>query len=403
MRLGGTRLALFFTLVAAPSLSADGRSDLKVAKGEVPEALVVDVAIDLFSPGVSDTPASPMLQKGIRAAVRKSEARYIPIQLRNTLQSTGQWGAVRVIPGGASWAELLVTGSIEKSNGKDLVVELQARDAAGRLWLDREYSQSADLAAYAKERPLDGRDPFQALYNRIANDLLRERDRRKPQELQAAREIASLRFAAELVPDPYAAYLATDGKGRARLVKLPAAEDPMLRRVSAIRDRDHMFVDTLNEFYSDFYARMDKSYDDWRAYSYEEQKALDAINRGSLLKKILGGIAVLGGILIDPRDGPAGTKDVLIIGGIAAIQSGFEDAKEAGIHKAALSELADSFEGEVTPLLVDVDGKVVQLTGSAEVQFNKWRDLLHQIAATDAPLPADINVLPMAPAEVVKP
>ena len=403
MRLGGTRLALFFTLVAAPSLSADGRSDLKVAKGEVPEALVVDVAIDLFSPGVSDTPASPMLQKGIRAAVRKSEARYIPIQLRNTLQSTGQWGAVRVIPGGASWAELVVTGSIEKSNGKDLVVELQARDAAGRLWLDRKYSQSADLAAYAKDRPLDGRDPFQALYNRIANDLLRERDRRKPQELQAAREIASLRFAAEMVPDPYAAYLATDGKGRARLVKLPAAEDPMLRRVSAIRDRDHMFVDTLNEFYSDFYARMDKSYDDWRAYSYEEQKALDAINRGSLLKKILGGIAVLGGILIDPRDGPAGTKDVLIIGGIAAIQSGFEDAKEAGIHKAALSELADSFEGEVTPLLVDVDGKVVQLTGSAEVQFNKWRELLHEIAATDAPLPADINILPMAPAEVVKP
>jgi hypothetical protein len=403
MRLGGTRLALVFTLVAAPLLSADGRSDLKVAKGELPEALVVDVAIDLFSPGVSDTPASPMLQKGIRAAVRKSEARYIPIQLRNTLQSTGQWGAVRVIPGGASWAELLVTGSIEKSNGKDLVVELQARDAAGRQWLDRTYSQSADLAAYAKDRPLDGRDPFQALYNRIANDLLRERDRRKPQELQAAREIASLRFAAELVPDPYAAYLATDGKGRARLVKLPAAEDPMLRRVSAIRDRDHMFVDTLNEFYSDFYARMDKSYDDWRAYSYEEQKALDAINRGSLLKKILGGIAVLGGILIDPRDGPAGTKDVLIIGGIAAIQSGFEDAKEAGIHKAALSELADSFEGEVTPLLVDVDGKVVQLTGSAEVQFNKWRELLHEIAATDAPLPADINILPMAPAEVVRP
>ncbi len=396
-------LALAALVLAVAALAADRKAELKVAKGEVPEALVVDVAIDLFAPGVSDTPASPMLQKGIRAAVRKSEARYIPIQLRNTLQSTGQWGAVRVIPGGASWAELLVTGSIEKSNGKDLVVELQARDAAGRLWLDREYSQSADLAAYAKERPLDGRDPFQALYNRIANDLLRERDRRKPQELQAAREIASLRFAAELVPDPYAAYLTTDGKGRARLVKLPAAEDPMLRRVSAIRDRDHMFVDTLNEFYSDFYARMDKSYDDWRAYSYEEQKALDAINRGSLLKKILGGIAVLGGILIDPRDGPAGTKDVLIIGGIAAIQSGFEDAKEAGIHKAALSELADSFEGEVTPLLVDVDGKVVQLTGSAEVQFNKWRDLLHQIAATDAPLPADINILPMAPAEVVKP
>ena len=57
----------------------------------------------------------------------------------------------------------------------------------------------------------------------------------------------------------------------------------------------------------------------------------------------------------------------------------------------------------MTPLLVDVDGKVVQLTGSAETQFTKWRELLQQIAATDQPLPADINLLPMAPAEVVQP
>jgi hypothetical protein len=396
-------LALAFVGLAALAPAGDKKAELVVAQGELPEALVVDVAIDLFSPGVSDTPPSPLLQKGIRASVRKSEARYIPIHLRNTLQSSGQWGAVRVVPGGASWAELLVTGTIEKSNGKDLELELSARDAAGRVWLERSYKQSADVSAYAKERPLDGRDPFQALYNRVANDLVRERGKRKPQELQAAREVASLRFVAEMEADPYATYLATDAKGRSRVLRLPAADDPMILRIAAIRERDHMFVDTLNEYYNDFYARMDRPYDDWRAYSYEEQKMLDSINRSALWKKIGGAIAVLGGILIDPRDGPAGTKDVLIIGGIAAIQSGFEDGKEAGIHKAALSELADSFESEVTPLLVDVDGKVVQLTGSAEVQFEKWRQLLHEIAATDAPLPADINLVPMAPAEVVKP
>jgi len=403
MKLRVGLLALAWTLMAGQALAGDKKHALVVAQGEVPEARLVDVAIDLFSPGVSDTPPSPMLQQGIRSAVRKSEARYVPIHLRNTLQSTGQWGAVRVVPGGASWAELLVTGRIEKSNGKDLEIEISARDAAGRVWLERTYKQGADTSAYAKDRPLDGRDPFQALYNRIANDLLRERDRRKPKELAAAREVAALRFAAEMSANPYATYLATDRKGRSSVLRLPAADDPMILRISAIRERDHMFVDTLNEFYNDFYARMDRPYDDWRAYSYEEQKALDSVNRGSLLMKILGGIAVLGGILMDPRDGDYGTKDVLILGGIAAINAGFEKGKDAGIHKAALSELADSFEGELTPLLVDVDGKVVQLTGSAEVQFNKWRELLHQIAATDAPLPADINVLPMAPGEVVNP
>ncbi|HEX9187281.1 MAG TPA: hypothetical protein VGB87_09430, partial [Vicinamibacteria bacterium] len=368
-------LCLGFVLPAAGRAAA-GDDALQLPKGEIPEERLLDVTIDLFAPGVSEGDPSPLLKKGIRAAVRKSEARYIPIHLRNTLQSSGQWGAVRVVPGGASWAEVLVTGSIDTSNGKKLEVRVTARDAAGRVWLKKDYGREADTAAYAKDRPVDGRDPFQPLYNRIANDLVRARDKRKPKELADVREVARLRFAASMAPDPYASYVITDGKGRSRVERLPAADDPMIGRITAIRERDQMFVDTLNEYYADFYARMDKPYDDWRSYSYTEQVALDSIRRASTLKKILGGIAVLGGILLDPRDDPAGIKDVLILGGIAAVQAGFEDAKEGGIHRAALSELADSFEGEVTPLLVDVDGKVVQLAGSAEAQFAQWRELL---------------------------
>jgi hypothetical protein len=401
LRRAALLVPLAFLLAAAP-LANGGDDALLLPKAEIPEDRLVDVAIDLFSPGVSDAPASPLLLKGIRSAVRKSEARYVPIHLRNTLQSTGQWGAVRVVPGGAVWAELLVSGAIEKSNGKDLEVRVVARDATGRVWVEKKYKRRADTTAYAKDRPVDGRDPFQVLYNRIANDLVRAREKRKPKELAEVREVARLRFAASMAPDPYAAYLAAGKKGSTRVERLPAADDPMIVRISAIRDRDHMFVDTLNEYYADFYARMDKPYDDWRAYSYTEQAALDSINRESTLKKVLGGIAVLGGILMDPRD-DHGVKDVLILGGIAAVQSGFEDGKEGGIHKAALTELADSFEGEVTPLLVDVDGKVVQLTGSAEAQFTKWRQLLQEIAATDQPLPTDINLLPAAPVEVAQP
>jgi hypothetical protein len=397
-------LVAFAFLLAAAPLAKGGDDALLLPKAEIPEDRLVDVAIDLFSPGVSDAPASPLHLKGIRSAVRKSEARYVPIHLRNTLQSTGQWGAVRVVPGGAAWAELLVTGAIEKSNGKDLRVRVVARDATGRAWVEKLYKGRADTTAYAKDRPVDGRDPFQVLYNRIANDLVRAREKRKPRELAEVREVARLRFAASMAPDPYAAYLAAGRKGRTRVERLPAADDPMIVRISAIRDRDHMFVDTLNEYYADFYARMDKPYDDWRAYSYTEQVALDSINRASLWKKIGGAVAVVAGVVMSQGDNDAGgIEDVLVLGGIAAVQSGFEDAKEAGIHKAALTELADSFEGEVTPLLVDVDGKVVQLTGSAEAQFTKWRQLLQEIAATDEPLPADINLLPTAPAEASQP
>jgi hypothetical protein len=397
------RVASLGLLLALASAAAAGDdSALLLPKGELPESQLVDVAIDLFSTGVEEAAPSLLRDKGIRAAVRKSEARYFPTHLRNTLQSSGQWGAVRVVPGGAAWAELLVTGEIAKSNGKDLTVWITARDAGGREWLQKKYGQRAELAAYAKDRPADARDPFQALYNRVANDLVKARGKRKPQDLAALRELASLRFAASMAPHRYNGYVQTDSKGRSRVARLPAADDPMLARIGAIRERDDRFVDTLNEYYSDFYARMDKPYDDWRAYSYEEQAALDAINKKANLKKVLGGLAILGGILMDPRD-DHGVKDILVIGGIAAVQSGFEDGKEKGIHKAALTELADSFEGEVTPLVLDVDGKIVQLSGNAETQFKGWRELLAQIAATDDPLPTDINLMPMAPAEVVQP
>ena len=38
---------------------------------------------------------------------------------------------------------------------------------------------------------------------------------------------------------------------------------------------EYEFIDTLNEYYAEFCGQMDSSYDVWRAYSYEEQLALE--------------------------------------------------------------------------------------------------------------------------------
>lgn len=363
------------------------------AKGEIPEERLLDVAIDVLEPGLGQHDPATLAKRGVRPSVRKSEARYIAVRLRDTLQSTGQWGAVRVVPGGSDWADLNLAGRIMVSNGKDLTLQVEAWDATGREWLDKRYDQEADPSAYAKER-VDDADPFQRLYNRIANDLVSRRDRRKTRDLVESRQVARLRFAAGLAPDPYAAYLKPRKAGY-RIERLPAEDDPMLRRIGQIRDRDQMFVDTLNEYYADFYARMDKAYDDWRGYSYQEQVAYDKLHKSSLLKKLLGTAAILGGILVD--DIPPDMEEVLVIGGIAAIQSGFKDSEESKMHKVALDELAESFEGDVTPLLVDLDGKTVELTGSTESQFVQWRELLRQIASAEAALPTDINVLPAPP------
>jgi hypothetical protein len=373
--------------------------------GEVPAEQLLDVAIDLLSPSIDDHDRETLLEKGIQPSVRKAESRYIPIQLRNTLQSTGQWGVVRVVPGGVAWAGLNVVGKIEKSNGKELKVRIVAWDATGKKWLDESYKGRARLLSYAVDT-VDGLDPFQSLYNEIANDLVKARSRRKTKDLVKIQEVARLRFAAEFAPDTFGPYLKSDRKGRYKVARLPAENDPMLRRLGLIRERDDMFVDTLNEYYSDFFARMDKPYDDYRANSYTEQAAYDSLNKSGNLKKILGIAAIAAGIFV-PASSRAGAdaKTVAMIAGTAAVQSGFKDSADSQIHKAALEELAESFGADVSELVVDVDGRIVGLKGSAEEQFQQWRTLLKEIAFADVALPVDINVtaVPALPAEAVSP
>lgn len=369
--------------------------------GEIPEEQRLDVAIDLLSPSIDDYDRETLLEKGIQPTVRKAEARYIPIHLRDTLQSTGQWGAVRVVPGGAAWAELNVVGKIEDSNGKFLSFRIVAWDSTGKKWLDNDYEGEARMLSYAVET-VDGLDPFQGLYNQIANDLLKARSKREKKELAQIRQVANLRFGAEFAPDAFAQYLRTNNKGRYDVRALPADGDPMLLRLGLIRERDDMFVDTLNEHYSDFYARMERPYDDWRANSYTEQAAYDSLNKSGTWKKILGIGLIAAGIFVPANSrGAADAKTVAMIGGAALAQKGFQDSAESKIHKAALEELAESFGADVSELVVDVDGRIVGLKGSAEEQFQQWRTLLREIAAADVALPVDINVTeaPASPAE----
>jgi hypothetical protein len=388
MEAGPVRRALILALAILVGLgpgslarAGDRYVEAVLPTGEIPAEQLLDVAIDLLSPSVDDYDRETLLEKGIQPSVRKAEARYIPIQLRNTLQATGQWGVVRVVPGGVAWAGLNVVGKIEKSNGKELKVRIVAWDATGRKWLDEDYKRRARMLSYAVETA-DGLDPFQSLYNEIANDLVKARAKRKTKHLVQIQEVARLRFAAEFAPDTFGPYLKSKGKGRYEVARLPAENDPMLGRLGLIRERDDMFVDTLNEYYSDFFARMDRPYDDYRANSYTEQVEYDSLNKSAKLKKI-------GGI---------------IMGGAIAVQSGFKDSADSQIHKAALEELSESFGADVSGLVVDVDGRIVQLKGSAEEQFQQWRKLLKEIAFADVALPVDINVTPVpAPAAEAAP
>jgi len=342
----------------------------------------------VFDPGIDEGDRQRLAEQGLSPELRRAEGRFVAFHLKKTMEGTGNWGAVRVLPGPGEGLDVFVRGRIMKSTGKDLDLDVEAADATGRRWLHRRYRGTADLSAYGPDR-VGKYEPFQDVYNRIANDLLAERDDLAAAELTAVRRVAAMRFATQLAPEAFSPYLHADRSGHYALVRMPAEGDPMVRRVSQIHDRDQMLVDTLNDYYLSFYERMGSPYSNWRQYSYQEQAALDKIKRESLIKKILGGGAMLAGVIMSGSDSEAHrvAGDIAMLGGWAAIQAGARQAQDKAIHVAALRELALSADGEVTPLLVEVEGQQVKLTGSAEKQFTEWRDLLNRVLSVETGVP----------------
>jgi hypothetical protein len=380
--------ACLVVVLATPAAAESEYVEAIQAQTEIPENQLLDVGIEIFDPGLPEDDVHALEEKGVFPDVRNSEARFIPLHLKNTLEGTANWGAVRVIPKGADDIDVKVSGRIVESTGMNLVVTIVARDSRGNVWRDKRYKGKADPRVYFDE---DGSyeigDPFQELYNEIANDLLESRGKLDDKELVAIREISGLRFAADLVPSAYDDYLKTNKKGRISIRKLPSLDDPMITRVSRVRERDYMFIDTLNEHYADFYVRMGGPYDSWRHYSYEEQYALQQIRKAARTRMILGALMVVGGLAVGGDMGDLGA-----LGGGFIFAKGMDKAKEQKIHRDAMAELAASFDAEIAPVLVDVDGQTLRLQGSAETQFAEWRRLLGEIFATETGLPVDPNV-----------
>jgi hypothetical protein len=235
-------------------------------------------------------------------------------------------------------------------------------------------------------------EPFQSVYNTIANDLASFRARLTPGEITAIRRVAQLRFAADIAPDAFGGYLQHDDTGRYTVTHLPADDDPMYRRVLAIRERDFLLIDTLNGHFDNFYREMQQPYTDWRRTRSEEAAALHEIEQNALKRKLLGVAAIVGAVAIEAssngsRSASTGIlRDAMVLGGIYAIKTGFDKDSETGIHRDAIKELGDSFASETRPLVVEVEGQTHELTGSAEVQYAKWRALLKQIYATETGL-----------------
>ncbi|MEH6548404.1 MAG: hypothetical protein V7711_13200 [Pseudomonadales bacterium] len=325
-----------------------------------PEHERLDVNLAVFDLGVSDD-AELQAGRGVFPKIRAAEARYFPVLLAKEMIDTNSWGVVRVIPEVEHSAELLVTGKIIRSDGLRLELYIKAEDASGRVWLDQIYIDETEIAEYSV---LAEEEPYIDLYRKIANDLLAARRSLTEAQLNNVAYVAFLRYAASLSPDAFGRHLSQSSDGTFVIERMPAKNDPMIARVNKVRNLEYQFIDTIDEQYISLYKELTPTYKLWRKFSREmlvfqedyQQRMVDREN--------------------DSRRGT-----------FFSMQQTYSAYKWSKIQEQDLEEMAQGFNNEAAPTVMEVRGEVRKLDGTLDSQYTEWRQILRDIFAQETGLP----------------
>ena len=358
---------------------------LSTAEAEVAEDELLDVRIRVFDPG--KLPASENEALGLSEKIREAEALFIPVQLKKTIQKTGYWGAVRVGSEESSGDEVIVSGTILKSNGEELELNVDAHDATGKQWFKKKYKCTVSDTGYINAMENDS-EAFQNIYNRISNDLLEYRKTMTAEQALEIRRIAEMKFAQELAPDAFSGYLKEGKKNDVMAIdRLPSEDDQMMARVRRLRERDYMLIDTLDTHFENLHHEMNEAYTNWRKTRLNEINLIREVDSSKNKQRAKGVLMILAGAIagaVMDNNNASNTATAVVVGaaaasGVSAIARAEQIAEESQVNKAALEELGVSFEAEVEPFVVNLEGETIELTGSAGEIMEKWRQALARL------------------------
>jgi hypothetical protein len=376
-------------------INAD-ETELVVANGEKAESRLLDIGIIEFDAGIPEN-NNPESSR-IYAEIREAEARYLAYHLKNTMQGTGHWGAVRVLPSADAFTDVIVNARIKKSDGEFVELEVTVSDTSGREWYEKDYETQTGVSSYSENRDRR-KDPYQKVFNDIANDIHNHAESLGADYVEDLRRISELKFFGDMSPQVYGNHLATDDDGVVTISRLPADNDPAVDRLRRIRERDRLVVDMLNEHYANFYYGIAIPYHAYRKASREEAVNYRQVKRSAALQTLMGVVVVAASLSVDTSGSSSSERNIKrnlqnmgIAEGLNTIMGGITRNTEASIHVEAIEELAVSFGSEAAPMVVNVEGQARRLTGTATAQYESWRKILKEIYEAETGFTEEIEV-----------
>lgn len=379
---------LTLTGCATPGGRGVGPTTMQVAQEPYGSEELLNVGVEVFDPGGTDE--KTLAKQNTSLEIRQSEVQFMPVHLKNTLEQSGFWGEVRVVPQNASGMDVTVSATILHSNGEELALDVQVVDSQGYTWIDRIYRDRVGKQDYEELR-VSKTGPFQNVYNAIANDMAAVRRRLDALSVKRLRRTTELLFAAELVPFAFGEYVRTNKKGKKEVVRLPAEDDPLWRRVNSVAGRNQVFFDAFTATYEPYYRQLWQPYSDWRRYNLVERLSIRQARNDGIKQAAAGIVMIAAAILLEVNDvdNASTLRDVLVIGGTQVIINGVNISQRADIHRETLKELSDSFSSEAKTVRVELEGRTVSLTGTVREQMDQWRELLRNMYEAENTFPSE--------------
>ena len=350
---------------------------LKTPSQPIPEEALLDVGIPVLNDGLYLTDD----EDTVFPEVRFAEAIYFSNQLAKVLEKSGAWGAIRVTPSDEVIMDLYITGTIVQSDGETLDLQIEVKDSSGKRWLSKDYKQTVGKYAYDRRLKSLG-DPFHNLFIRIANDLLSYREKLSNRRAIELRTMSELRFAKAFSAQAFDSYISEKHNGTLVIDKLPADNDSILVRVRKIRERDYLYIDTMQDYYDGFTQQMHLAYQDFRRASYDSVVKARQLNRQGNQRIVAGIGAILAGIYgrseADTRIASDAGTATAAVGGFA-LKSGLDKKQQAAAYNESVAEMGSSLEAEIAPQVIELEDRTVTLTGTVQAQYQQWQELLQKI------------------------
>lgn len=355
----------------------------------------LSLVIPVFDPGLGDMPKpyhKDEKWEQVFDEVRRAEANMLAVKLREQFKNTSLFDKVRVAPTDQAIGELYVIGRIMRSNSEDLHLEIQAIDISQRRWLKKIYEVRVDEDDVSETARLRKIDPYQPLFAEVVLNVVEALAQRDESELRELRGIGDMVFASSYSQKTFASYLgekkvrsSRNSKKRITVTTLegmPAAGDSQYARIGAVRTKEELFLDDMQQHYDEFVGRVEPAYQDWQSDAFPLAVEARQARAKSTRRKVFAGLLAAGGAATGSEANEA--KTAMIAGSAALAYGAFRASNEFKAISESMSELGESVNIQLAPTNIDFEGREQKLEGNAAKQYQDMRNFLRQVYAEEA-------------------